>query len=154
MPTAKRRQSLRKRRTRTGSPSGRSTRNDYLPASKARKTPRSWGVEKSLFKWIDPVIGDKSFTFARAVDTLKMNEGIKDRRLQVTFHTLRHTYASWHVENGTDLYTVKELLGHSDFKMTARYSHLGENTLQAAVKRLDSTLQAPGKVVEMVKKGG
>lgn len=84
-----------------------------------------------------------SNTFARAVDTLKLNEGVEDRRHRVTFHTLRHTYASWHVENGTDLYAVKELLGHADFKMTARYSHLGENTLQAAVKRLDSTLQAP-----------
>lgn len=94
-----------------------------------------------------------SMTFSRAVDALKLNEGIEDRRQQVTFHTLRHTYASWHVENGTDLYAVKELLGHSDFKMTARYSHLGENTLQAAVKRLDSTLQAPGKVVALVKKG-
>ena len=94
-----------------------------------------------------------SNTFARAVDTLKLNEGIEDRRYHVTFHTLRHTYASWHVENGTDLYAVKELLGHSDFKMTARYSHLGENTLQAAVKRLDSTLQAPGKAVALVKEG-
>lgn len=94
-----------------------------------------------------------SNTFARAVDTIKLNEGIEDRRQQVTFHTLRHTYASWHVENGTDLYVVKELLGHSDFKMTARYSHLGENTLQAAVKRLDSTLQIPDKVVALAKKG-
>jgi len=94
-----------------------------------------------------------SNTFAKAVDALKLNEGIKDRRQQVTFHSLRHTYASWHVENGTDLYAVKELLGHSDIKMTTRYSHLGENTLQAAVKRLESTLQAPapGKVVEFKK---
>ncbi len=93
-----------------------------------------------------------SNTFERAVDTLKLNEGIEDRRQQVTFHSLRHTYASWHVEAGTDLYAVKELLGHADLKMTARYSHLGENALQAAVKRLDSTLQAPGKVVALMKK--
>jgi site-specific recombinase XerD len=44
------------------------------------------------------------------------------------------------VENGTDLYTVKELLGHSDFKMTSRYAHLGENSLQAAVKGLERTI--------------
>lgn len=94
-----------------------------------------------------------SRTFERAVDDLKLNEGIEDRRQEVTFHTLRHTYASWHVENGTDLYAVKELLGHSDFKMTARYSHLGENTLQAAVKKLETTLQTQSKVVALVKKG-
>jgi len=89
-----------------------------------------------------------SLTFARAVDALKFNEGVKDRRHKVTFHTLRHTYASWHVEAGTDLYVVKELLGHSDFRMTSRYSHLGENTLHAAVKRLDNSLRTLGKVNE------
>jgi site-specific recombinase XerD len=58
------------------------------------------------------------------------------------------------VENGTDLYVVKELLGHSDFKMTTRYAHLGENTLQEATRRLDSTLTtAPNKVVALTKKG-
>lgn len=95
-----------------------------------------------------------SLTFARAVDALKLNEGIKDRRQKIVFHSLRHTYASWLVENGTDLYMVQKLLGHADISMTQRYSHLSENTLQAAVKRLDSTLQAPGKVIALAKKEG
>lgn len=78
-----------------------------------------------------------SETFNRCVDKIGLNEDIEDRRFRVTFHSLRHTYASWLVEAGVDLYTVKELLGHSDFKMTSRYSHLGENTLQSAVRRLE-----------------
>ena len=85
-------------------------------------------------------IGQVSATFERTVGKLGLNAGVTDTRQKVTFHTLRHTFASWLVENGTDLYAVKELLGHSDFKMTARYAHLGENTLQAAVKNLDATL--------------
>ena len=88
-----------------------------------------------------------SATFARAVSTLRLNEGIEDSRNKVVFHSLRHSFASWLVENGTDLYTVKELLGHADLAMTARYSHLGENTLQTAVKKLDSTFQAPDRVL-------
>lgn len=88
-------------------------------------------------------IKQASDTFDRVVDRLGLNAGITDTRQKVTFHTLRHTFASWLVENGTDLYTVKELLGHSDFKMTARYAHLGENTLQAAVKKLDLSLNNP-----------
>jgi site-specific recombinase XerD len=44
------------------------------------------------------------------------------------------------VESGEDLYVVKELLGHSDFKMTSRYAHLGENTLQNAIKRLETKI--------------
>ena len=34
------------------------------------------------------------------------------------FHTLRHTFASLNIENGIDVETVKELLGHSDIKTT------------------------------------
>jgi integrase len=78
-----------------------------------------------------------SDTFTRAVDKLGLNEGIIDRRQRVTFHTLRHTFASWLVESGTDIYTVQELLGHSDLKLTARYAHIGENSMRAAVQRLE-----------------
>ena len=82
-------------------------------------------------------IKEISNAFDRAVSSLGFNEGITDRRQKVTFHSLRHTHASWLVEDGTDLYTVKELLGHRDFAMTARYSHLGAESLRQAVKRLD-----------------
>jgi integrase len=81
-----------------------------------------------------------SDTFNRAVDKLGLNEGITDRRQRVTFHTLRHTFASWLVERGTDIYTVQELLGHSDLKLTARYAHIGENSLRAAVAQLGGAL--------------
>lgn len=70
-----------------------------------------------------------------------LNDGISDSRQKVCFHTLRHTFASWHVEAGTDLYTLKELLGHSVLAMTERYSHLGQNALQNAVKNLERSLE-------------
>jgi site-specific recombinase XerD len=50
---------------------------------------------------------------------------------------LRHTFASWLVENGTDLYVVKELMGHSTIAMTERYSHLGNNARQEAIRKFD-----------------
>ena len=78
-----------------------------------------------------------SATFDRTVKELGLNDGITDRRMKVVFHTLRHTYASWLVENGESLYTVKELMGHSTLAMTERYAHLGNGTLQNAVKRLE-----------------
>ena len=77
-----------------------------------------------------------SDSFNRSVDKLGLNNGIADRRQRVTFHTLRHTFASWLVESGTDIYTVKELLGHSDLKLTARYAHVGENAMRSAVEGL------------------
>jgi integrase len=52
------------------------------------------------------------------------------------FHDCRHHFASQLVMAGVDLYTVKELLGHSDFAMTQRYAHLAPEHKAAAVAKL------------------
>jgi integrase len=54
-----------------------------------------------------------------------------------SLHTLRHTFASHLVMNGTDIYTVQKLLGHSSIKTTEIYAHLAPDFLKAAVARLD-----------------
>ncbi len=40
------------------------------------------------------------------------------------FHDLRHTFASWYMMNGGDLYELAKLLGHANIKMTERYAKL------------------------------
>jgi len=52
---------------------------------------------------------------------LKM-AGIEDFR----FHDLRHTFASWYMMNGGDLYELAKILGHANIKMTERYAKLGK----------------------------
>lgn len=52
------------------------------------------------------------------------------------WHDQRHDYASQHVMSGTDLYTVMELLGHTDPKMTKKYAHLAAEHKQNAAEKL------------------
>ena len=80
-----------------------------------------------------------SDSFNRAIDKLKLNEGITDRRDKLTFHSLRHTYASMLVQAGVDIYHVKELLGHSSIALTERYSHLSESTLKQAALTIQNS---------------
>lgn len=89
--------------------------------------------------------GDKikevSNAFNRVVELLKLNEGVSDNRQKVVFHTLRHTYASWLTQMGTDLYMVQKLMGHSSFTMTQRYAHLSPETLKKAVENFDERIK-------------
>jgi integrase len=89
-------------------------------------------------------IGKPSKTFKRVANKL-FNNGVDDPRQRVVFHTLRHTFASWLVMEGIDLYTVKELLGHKDLTMTARYAHLAPDTLRGAVNVLEEALKPKKK---------
>jgi len=78
-----------------------------------------------------------SKTFMRAVDELKLNEGVEDPRQKIVFHSMRHTYASWLIQRGVSIYTVKELLGHRTLTMTERYSHVSAEHLRQAAAVLD-----------------
>jgi integrase len=47
------------------------------------------------------------------------------------WHDLRHTWASWHVQNGTPIHVLQELGGWSDIRMVQRYAHLAPEHLSA-----------------------
>ena len=60
--------------------------------------------------------------------------GITDFR----WHDLRHTWASWHVQNGTPLFALQELGGWESAEMVRRYAHLAADHLAPYADRLRS----------------
>ena len=93
-----------------------------------------------------------SKTFRLVVEEIGFNEGIKDRRQVVTFHTLRHTFASWLALQGETILTIKELLGHKTLEMTMRYAHLMPKEKKRATLDLEKAFnKGSNKVVKFEK---
>ena len=66
------------------------------------------------------------------------------QRLGITdasFHTLRHTFASWMAMQGADLYVVGQILGHKTPRMTQRYAHLSPDYMAGAMEKLDGVME-------------
>jgi integrase len=61
------------------------------------------------------------------------------------WHTLRHTYATWLIQQAASLHHVGMLLGHSSEKVTRVYIHLRPEYLQSTVAKLDADLAALGQ---------
>lgn len=55
------------------------------------------------------------------------------------WHDLRHTWASWHVQNGTSLQALMELGGWSSMEMVLRYAHFAGEHLQIAARHIEGT---------------
>ncbi len=62
--------------------------------------------------------------------------GIKDFR----FHDLRHTWASWHRQNGTPAHELQVMGGWSSSVMVERYAHLGKDVIAGAARRIESII--------------
>jgi len=99
------------------------------------------GTEAFVFPGED---GERMKRIDTAWESLMKRAGlwIKDKtdpkkgRATFRLHDCRHHFASRLVQAGVDLYTVKELLGHSEITMTERYSHLAPDNLSIAVEKV------------------
>lgn len=101
-----------------------------LQARKAAQEQDETEREQPL-RWVFAKAGKPVHqTSTRAWREALKKAGIED----FCWHDLRHTWASWHVQNGTPLHVLQELGGWSSIKMVQRYAHLSGEHLRAWVE--------------------
>lgn len=62
---------------------------------------------------------------------------------EVSLHTLRHTYATHLLEQGLNILTIKELLGHAHIETTMIYLHLARPSANLAFSPIDTLYNQP-----------
>ena len=119
-------------------------RGDNAKSGKTRHVPLNAEASDILRLWrsrwnsanglIFPSVDGRRFdNVSKAWSAILLQAGITTFR----WHDMRHTFASRLVMLGVDLNTVRELLGHADYKMTLRYAHLAPEHKAAAVAKLN-----------------
>ena len=72
------------------------------------------------------------------VNTLAWRKALKKAGIEnFRWHDLRHCWASWHIQDGTPLYALKELGGWESMDMVMRYSHMAPEHLAPYVQKKD-----------------
>lgn len=75
-----------------------------------------------------PVVQVSTKAWYAALERARINE--------FRWHDLRHTWASWQVQNGTPLFALQELGGWASAEMVRRYAHLAADHLAPYAERL------------------
>jgi integrase/recombinase XerD len=106
-------------------------------------------TSRVLWKYVVPRLdGDKeSFLFVvggdddprqmdrRVLGRLLRRTGDRAGVTNVYPHRFRHSFAITYLRNGGDIFTLQELLGHSDLKMVRRYAHIAQTDCESAHKK-------------------
>lgn len=124
----------------------------YIPCSKNRSDRYAILSHKALdiltqywFAYDKPTgwLFPKQFDSGKPIDTFYLSRHIHahERRLgwpqRITCHSFRHAFGTHLYENGTDLLTIKELLGHKSLTSTTIYVHLASNGVGAVSSPFD-----------------
>lgn len=94
--------------------------------------PMNWLFPKQTDKYSDKPID--TFYLSRHIHNHENELGWENK---LTCHSFRHAFGTHLYEHGTDLLTIKALLGHKSLTSTTIYVHLANNGLNSAVSPLD-----------------
>jgi integrase len=126
-------------------------KNSYCDREKTNGAPknnrvRAIPLDTDLYEALYRRRDSTGYVFANA-KCLPLNHSWLSRRLEgackraglrrITWHKLRHTFASHLAMRGAPLNTVQALLGHSTIVMTMRYAHVAPSAMRAAIELLN-----------------
>ena len=84
------------------------------------------------------------------IDVFEREDGRKSSTFR--WHDLRHTWASWHIMNGTPIEVLQKLGGWKTLQMVLRYAHLGDGHLTSYANNSRAPIPHGSNVVSLVKK--
>ncbi|MDH4290522.1 MAG: site-specific integrase [Aquincola sp.] len=116
---------------------GRKDRNGMLSPRLLELLQEWWLVGQPttwLFPGRDPLLPITARQLYRVVTETARAVGIEKR---VSPHTLRHSFATHLLEQGTDIRVIQVALGHSKLDTTARYAHVASKVLRDVLSPLD-----------------
>lgn len=99
-------------------------------------------ISEQAYKLCGEPKNPEQLVFAELPDITKISPSlkkwIKDAGINrnITFHCFRHTFATLQLTNGTDIYTVSKMLGHTDIKTTQIYAHIVDQKKEAAANAI------------------
>lgn len=103
--------------------------NEYLMKS------RNLLIQKSDEKALFVNVNGKRLTRQGFWKIIKLYKNQAKINKDITPHTLRHSFAAHLLENGADLRSIQEMLGHSDISSTQVYAQIAKNRIKEVYKK-------------------
>ena len=124
--------------------SGKGKKDRYVPLSvmilnELRLYYIQYRPEKFLFNGAGKGRKYAPRTIQHILQLALAKAGLQNKNYSI--HTIRHSFATHLMDNGTDLQAIQQLMGHQHINQTLQYLHLSTNRLRKIVNPYDALLQ-------------
>lgn len=96
---------------------------------------KTYKPKRFLFEGQKPSVSMNDRSIQHAIRKSMIEAGLEKHKFSA--HSLRHSFATHLLDNGNDIHTIKELLGHSKIETTMIYLHLTKQKREKLISPLD-----------------